>query len=278
MIDVRLLKDTLASEWTKLRSVRSTYWTIAIAIIVGIGLSCAISAGNAHAYSHGNFSITDRAKFDPAADSLSGLFFAQLAFAVFGVLTMSAEYSTGLIRTTMSAVPQRGYVLAAKGILTTVVATVLSIGIAFASFTLGQLIFSGTDLRSVLTGAVIPGKHVSVSLSDPGVLRAVVGAGLFIGIMVLLAVGLATIVRHTAGAITAIVALIFILPIVAQLLPDSLQHDIARYLPAQAGSAIINVVPQGSSSLSPWVGFGVFVLWAAAFTAIGWYLLRTRDV
>lgn len=276
MIDFPLLKDSIASEWTKLRSVRSTYWTILAAIIFGIGLSCAISAGNASAYH--SFDVKDRLLFDPTADSLAGLFFAQLAIAVFGVLTMSAEYSTGLIRTTMSAVPQRGYVLAAKGIMTAVVSTVVGLGIAFASFNLGQLIFSNYSARNVLTGEVIPGQHLNVSISHPHVLRALFGGGLYIGGLVLLSLGLATIIRHTAGAITALVALVFVVPVVSQLLPDSWQHNLVRYLPAQAGSAIFNVVPQGSNSLSPLPGYLVFLAWAAGFLAIGWYLLRTRDV
>jgi hypothetical protein len=106
----------------------------------------------------------------------------------------------------------------------------------------------------------------------------VFGGGLYIGGLVLIALGLATIVRVTAGAITALVALVFVIPIVAQLLPDSWQHDIVRYLPAQAGSAIFNVVPQGSNSLSPGTGYLVFLVWAAGFLGIGWYMLRTRDV
>jgi hypothetical protein len=262
MIDAGLLKDAIASEWTKLRSVRSTYWTIFAAVIFGVGLSCAITAGTAHAYSH--FDVKDRLLFDPTANSMSGLFFAQLAFGVFGVMMMSAEYSTGLVRTTMAAVPQRGYVLAAKTIMAGVVSTVVGLAIAFVSFSLGQLIFST--------------KHLNVSLSDPHVLRAVFGAGLYIGVMVLLALGLATIIRHTAGGITSVVAIFFVIPIVAQLLPDSLQHDIARFLPAEAGSAMFTVVPQGRSSLSAAPGFLIYLGWAALFLAIGWYMLRSRDV
>lgn len=265
MIDAKLLRGTVLSEWTKLRSVRSTYWCIFVAIILGIGIGCAASAGSAHGYHRQD--LHDRLLFDPAAISLAGLFFAQLALGVFAIMTVSSEYSTGLIRTTVSAVPQRGYVLAAKAILTAVIATVISIAVAFAAFSLGQLI-----IRSGPAG--VP----HASLSEPGVTRAVVGAGLYIGVMVLLAIGLATIIRHTAGAITALVALVFVVPIVGQLLPDSLQHDLVRYLPAQAGSAVLNVVPQGSGSLAPWTGFGVFVIWAAVAVAIGWFTLRTRDV
>jgi ABC-2 type transport system permease protein len=264
VIDVKLLRGTVMSEWTKLRSVRSTYWCVIVSIIIGIGLGCAIAAGAVHSYHKGD--LHDRLTFDPASITLSGLFFSQLALGVFAILTISAEYSTGLIRTTISAVPQRGYVLAAKAILVAVVSTVLSIGVAFIAFTLGQLI-----LKS--------GNHVPyVKLSDPHVIRAVIGSGLYVGVLTLLALGLGTIIRHTAGAITGLVALVFIVPIVGQLLPDSLQHDIVRYLPAQAGGAITNVVPQGSDSLAPWIGFLVFAIWAAVALVAGWCLLRRRDV
>ena len=276
MIDFGLLKDAIASEWTKLRSVRSTYWTVLAAVILGIGLSAAIAAAAAHSYK--DFDAHDRVFFDPTANSMVGLFFGQLALGVFGVLIMSAEYSTGLVRMTMSAIPQRGYVLAAKTILAGVVSTVVALVIAFTSFNIGQLIFSTVERRDKFTGLVIPGDHLNVSLTAPHVLRAVFGAGFYIGGMVLIALGLATIIRHTAGAITAVVGIFFVLQIVAQLLPSSLQHDVSRYLPAQAGMALFTVVPQGSTQLSFVPGTIVYFGWAAGFLLIGWYLLRTRDV
>lgn len=266
MIDMKLLRGTLASEWTKVRSVRSTYWCLVVAIILGIGLSAATAAGTAHAYA--DMDVSDRLTFDPTQFSLNGLFFAQLPFGVFAVLVITAEYSTGLIRTTLSAVPQRGYVLAAKAILSALIATTLAVATAFVCFSLGQLIFRHG-----------PGGDVPyATLSQPGVLRAVIGSGLYIGGLVLLALAIGAIVRHTAGAITAVVALVFILPIVLQLLPDSWQHHFVRFLPAEAGSAIISVVHQGPNNLAPWSGFGVFLVWVAALFAIGWTLLRRRDV
>jgi ABC-type transport system involved in multi-copper enzyme maturation permease subunit len=110
------------------------------------------------------------------------------------------------------------------------------------------------------------------------VLRAVIGAGLYIGVLTLFALGLATIIRHTAGAITTLVAVVFIVPSVSQLLPHSWKIHFARYLPANAGGAITQVNFFNSDSLRPWTGFAVFALWAVAMLAIGSYLLRTRDV
>lgn len=261
MIDFALYRNAVASEWTKLRSVRSTYLAILIAIVLGIGLSAGISAASGSSYS--DLELHDRLIFDPAAISLAGLFFAQLALGVFAIVTMSAEYSTGTIRTTMAAIPTRGYVLAAKATVVGAVSALVGIGTSFAAFALGQ--------------AILGHYHLSVSISDAGVTRAVLGGGLYIIAMVLLALGLATIIRHTAGAITTLVAIVFIIPAVSQLLPDSLQRNFTRYLPANAGDAIRTTVhvPQ---MLSPWVGYAVFLAWTALSLAIGWYLLRTRDV
>jgi ABC-2 type transport system permease protein len=261
MTDAGLFTDVLASEWTKLRSIRSTYWSILAALVLGIGLSAAIVAANAHAYS--TLSAQDKATFDPTSLSTAGLFFSQLALGVMAILAMSAEYSTGLIRTTLCAVPQRGYVLAAKCVLLSVIAFVVTTAIAFGAFFIGQAIFSG--------------HHLNVSLGDPGVLRAVIGTGLYMVGLVVFAIGLATILRHTAGAITTLVGLVFILPAVSNALPQSWQHDLSRYFPANAGGAITSVV-QTSSSLAPWTGLGVFGLWVLASIGAGWYLLRRRDV
>ncbi|HWA67677.1 MAG TPA: ABC transporter permease [Mycobacteriales bacterium] len=261
MIDLGLFRNVLVSEWTKLRSVRSTYWCVLVSIIVGVGLGAAISAGSAAGYSQE--SLHDQLLFDPAAISLAGLFFSQLALGVFAIMTVSAEYSTGMIRSTVAAVPQRGYLLAAKATMVALVSFVTSIAVAFTAFPIGQ--------------AILNRHHLGVSLGAPHVARAVLGGGLYIGALSLMALGLATIIRHTAGAITALVAVVFIIPIVTQLLPDSLQHDFARYLPANAGSAITNVV-QTSDSLGPWSGYAVFLAWTALVIAIGYYMLRTRDV
>jgi ABC-2 type transport system permease protein len=261
MIDVGLLRDVLASEWTKLRSVRSTYWSILIAIVLGIGFGTLIAAANAHAYPR--MTPSEQATVDPTALSTAGLFFSQLALGVMAIMAVSSEYSTGTIRTTLCAVPQRGYVLAAKALIVSFISLVLTTVLAFIAFFIGQAIFKG--------------HHLNVSLSHPGVLRAVIGCGLYMGAMVFMAMGLAIIIRHTAGAITTLVGLVFVLPAVSQALPKNWQHDLARYLPANAGSAITSVIPS-STSLGPWTGFAVFLIWVAAIGGSGWYLLRHRDV
>lgn len=257
----RIFGDVLRSEWTKLRTVRSTYWGVLAAIAVGVGLSAAISAANVSAYDQ--MTPADKATFDPASLSLAGLFFSQLAIGVVGVLTITAEFSTGMIRTTLSAVPQRGIVVAAKSVVVAVTAFAVGVVTAFAAFEVGQVIFSG--------------KHLEVTLSDPGVLRAVIGGALYLLVLALFALGIGLIIRHSAGAITALVAIVFILPAVSQALPDTWQRDFARYLPANAGGAVTNVKSM-TNMLSPWAGFAVFCGWALLALAIGGYLLRRRDV
>src|SRR4051794_28425964 len=140
MTGAGLFRDVAKSEWTKLRSVKSTYWTVLTAVILGIGLGAAISAGNASSYH--DMSIQDRALFDPTSLSTAGLFFAQLALGVLAILVITSEYSTGTIRTTIAAVPQRGYTLAAKSILVGLVSLLLATGIAFAAFFICHSIFA----------------------------------------------------------------------------------------------------------------------------------------
>jgi hypothetical protein len=252
--------DVVRSEWTKLRTLRSTYWSVLAALVLAIGLGAAVSAAAASAYA--TLGPSDKATFDPTSASLTGLFFAQLALGVVGVLALSAEYSSGMIRTTLCAVPRRSLVLAAKAVVVAVGAFVVGIIATVVAFFLGQLIFSS--------------KHLNVSFSDPGVARAVVGGALYVTVLVLLALGLAAIIRNTAGAITALVGLVFVLPPVSAALPSRWQDDLARYLPANAGSSILYVNPQGHS-LSPWAGFGVFCVWAAVALVVGAVLLNRRD-
>jgi ABC-2 type transport system permease protein len=243
--------DVLRSEWTKLRTLRSTYWSALAAVVISIGIGALVCAANG---SHGN-DVTD-----PAGLSLAGLFLAQIAFAIVGVLAMSAEYTSGMIRTTICAVPQRGYVLAGKALVVGVAGLVLALLTSFASFWAGQAILSRHQLN--------------IGLGAPGVLRAVVGAGLYTFVLVVLAMMLATLLRNTAGTITAIVGIVFVLPAVAAALPLRWQNDIGRFLPANAGGAIVSV----TRSLGPWAGFGVFCLWAAAAAVAAWWVLNHRDV
>jgi ABC-2 type transport system permease protein len=246
-----VVKDLVRSEWAKFRTVRSTYWSLIAAVIAMIGLGAIISVTQSgHQFS-----------FDPVSISLSGVLLAQLAIGVLGVLFVTSEYSTGMIRTTFSAAPQRRIVIASKAAVFAVVALVL-----------GTL----TSLVSFLVGQAAMG-HLGVSLTSPGALRSVVGVGLYLGLLALFAVGLGTILRSTAGAIASLFGMILVLPAVAQALPTSIQDSIDKYLPSNAGQAIFHSIPD-TSTLAPWVGLGVFALYAAVALAGGLIMVGRRDV
>ncbi len=253
--------DLLGSEWTKLITVRSTVWTLLATAVVGIGLGAIVTSAQASRWS--SRSLVARAAFDPTRSSLAGLLFAQLAIGVLGILVISAEYSTGTIRATFSAEPRRPLVLVAKvavfGIVTLIVGEIVS----FAAFFLGQRILSG--------------KTPTAILSDPGVLRAVVSGGLYLLALGLLALGLASIIRVTAAAISTFVGVLFILPIIADVLPSSFTSDIGRFLPANIGTVMMSAHYHGTDPFGPWTSFALLCAYAAVFLVVGSVLLVRRD-
>ncbi|HEX3873580.1 MAG TPA: ABC transporter permease subunit [Solirubrobacteraceae bacterium] len=258
--------NVVRSEFTKLRSVRSTYWTLFVAVFLTIGLG-ALSAVvvPAHLERH------DRATFDPTGLSLSGVNLAQIAIGVLGVLVITSEYGTGMIRATLSAVPQRRLVLAAKGVVFAGVALVVGLVSSFIAYFVGQAILSGQHPAS------FAGRQLQSSLSDPGVFRAVAGAGLYLAALGLLGLGLGAIIRVSAGAISALFGVLFVLPIFsAAALPQSWRDTIDPYFPLSAGSEIFNVHPD-PGDLAPWAGFGVFCLYAAVALAIACVVISRRD-
>jgi ABC-type transport system involved in multi-copper enzyme maturation permease subunit len=256
------ISGLLRSEWTKLRTVRSTMWTLGVTVVVGIGIS-ALATAETRAH-WATMSPGNRLSFDPTSTSLTALLFCQLAIGVLGVLVMSAEYGTGTIRATFSAAPRRPLVLAAKAAVFGLVALVVAEVVAFASFLVGQALLSA------------PATHAT--LSTPGALRAVVGTGLYLGVIGLFALGLATIIRHTAGAISAFVGILLVLPIIVQTLPNSIQDDIQRFLPLRIGAEMMSVNSGGGpNTFSPWTGFFVLCIYAAVVLVIGGILLVRRD-
>jgi hypothetical protein len=253
--------DLLGSEWTKLTTVRSTVWTLLATAVVGIGLGAIVTSAQASRWS--SRSLVARAAFDPTRSSLAGLLFAQLAIGVLGILVISAEYSTGTIRATFSAEPRRPLVLVAKvavfGIVTLIVGEIVS----FVAFFLGQRILSG--------------KTPTATLSDPGVLRAVVSGGLYLLALGLLALGLASIIRVTAAAISTFVGVLFILPIIADVLPSSFTSDVGRFLPANIGTVMMSAHYHGTDPFGPWTSFALLCAYAAVFLVVGSVLLVRRD-
>jgi ABC-2 type transport system permease protein len=251
--------DALRSEWTKIRSTRSTYWTLLALVVVCVGIGALSSAGTA-AHHEG---IT-RASFDATQQSLAGLYVGQLVIAVLGALVITSEYTTGMIRTSLAVQPRRGVVFAAKAVVFAAVTLVTGLITSFASFFVGQAILSGA--------------HLSATLGQPNVLRAVIGGALFLTACGMLAYGLGALIRHTAGAISTAIGLLFVVTVLVQFLPHSWQDTVAKWTPALAGSQIwaTKVTPE-AHQFPAWGGFAVLAGWAAAAIIAGLVVFRTRD-
>jgi ABC-2 type transport system permease protein len=255
----------LASEWTKIRSVRSTFWTLILFVLITLGFT-ALFTWLTVANWNGPKAAARNARIilDPVSFILgAGLGLGQLTLCVLGVLVITTEYSTGVIRSSLLAVPRRLWMLAAKCVV-----------FAVLLFVLGEIISFG----SFFIGASILHSHVPVSLSDHNVTRAVLGSGLYLTVLGLFSLAIGGIIRHTAGAITTAIGVVFVLPILSGLLPSSWGAHVNGYLPVQAGTLIGQAVPPaGGNVLSAWEGFGVFCLWAAVLLAIAAFLLQKRD-
>ena len=251
------------SEWTKIRSLRSTYWTFLVTAGLTIGLGSLFALGRTSGHATGREAIT--ASFNAAGFPFNALFLAQLAIGVLGVLIITSEYSSGMIRTTFTAVPQRGLVLAVKAVIFGCVTLVVSVITTFVTFFASQAILNRGTVK------------YGVSLSSPHALRIVIGAALYMTVCALLGVALGALLRSTAAAITALAGLLFILPIMMNFLPVSWHRDaIAQWLPSNAGMQIIEKATQ-PLQFSPWVGLAVFAGWVAVAFAVGVVLLRRRD-
>jgi ABC-type transport system involved in multi-copper enzyme maturation permease subunit len=260
----RIGTNVLASEWTKIRSVRSTYWTLLTTVIATIGLSAMVCAIYVAQYDH--LTPKDKVGFEAASFSLVGGILAQFAIAVLGVLVITSEYGSGMIRATFAAVPQRLTVLAAKTSVFTALTLAVTAASCFIAFFIGQAIFSA--------------KGIGIGVGSPGALRTIVGTALYLTVLGLLALGLGTLIRKTAGAICAVVGIIFVLPVLANFLPSSLSA-VEKFLPSNAGQAIINggsgASAGGATLLAPWVGLGVFFLYAILALGAGAFVLVRRD-
>jgi ABC-type transport system involved in multi-copper enzyme maturation permease subunit len=251
----------LRSEWTKTRSLRSTVWSFIAAIVLLVGVSALISFATADNWK--TMDPGERAGFDATSTSIAGGFLAQLAIGVLGVLLISGEYSTGMIRSTMSAVPRRLPALWGKVVVFTVVTFITMLVSTLLAFAIGQQLLKSTG--------------ASVGFGDPQVMRALVGAALYLTVVGLLGMGLGALLRHSAGAISTLVGILLVLPIINAFLPADLQRTIRKFLPGEAGQQVLMVVPN-PDALSPWAGFGVFVGYAALVMVVAAFLLKRRDV
>ena len=252
--------EALHSEWTKARTVPSTRWTLIAAAILGIGIGALVSGLLAHQYA--TDSPGARALWDPTALSGSGLVIVQFAMGVLGIVIITSEYATGAIRTSLAAVPRRGRFLGAKAVMIAGVAFIAAEIITFAAYFVGQ--------------ALISGRAPTASLSQPGVLRALIGYGLYEALIALLGLALGALLRHAAAAIAVLVALIFVLPAIAGALPSSMGNTVEKFWPTQAGQQV-TVVVSGANELTAWAGFSVLCLFVAIVLAAAFFVLGRRD-
>jgi ABC-2 type transport system permease protein len=252
------LPGALRSELTKILSVRSTYWTLLAQVLASIGWAVLNCAG---VVSHGI-----GPGFDAAQVSLTGqVALGELIIVVLGALVITSEYSTGMIRTSLAVMPRRGVLYAAKAMVFAAVMFTLSLITSFTSFFIGQ--------------AILSSKHYNTTLTQPGVLRAVLLSAAIVTVFGLLAYGAGAIIRHTAGAITSILGVIFLIPALAQALPNSWYADVVRWLPGgQALMPIASSSPSVSNHLfTAWGEFAVFSGYAAVLLALGAWSFIRRD-
>jgi len=290
------LRGVIASEFTKIRSVRSTYWTIAALFIVGVGIAALIGFGIANNIHNQPW---NKAGTDGTQSILTPfLFIGQLIIAVIGAMVITSEYSTGMIRTSLTAMPRRGTVYLGKLIVLTVVTLVVSLVTSFLAFFVGSATLSGSGVAGSLFHNVTIPANVNMSPGPQGpnsppnytfvgtdvitsghVLMAIIGSALFVTVVALIAFGLGAIIRHTAGAISSVFGLLFVLSIIIQVLPDTWRWDISRFFPDAAGRVLSVTLPgqQNPHLWSTWPQFLVTVAWAVVLVGAGGYLFRKRD-
>jgi ABC-2 type transport system permease protein len=252
------LAGVIRSEFVKIRSTRSTYWTLLImfAVSVGFGVLACIATVSSSDGGPG---------FDATNHSLGGLYLGQLIIAVLGTLAVTSEYATGMIRTSLTVMPRRGVLVTAKALVFAAVALVTGLVTSFTSFFIGQ--------------AILASKHFDATLGQPHVLRAVIGGALFLAVCGMLSFGLGLILRHTAAAITASIGVLFVLSVLVNFLPDRWQDHVDKWMPALAGAQIWTTQPTGDNPplFSPWAGFAVLAGYTAVVMAAGVVLFLRRD-
>jgi len=251
------------SEWIKLRSLRSTWYSFLAVVLIIDGLGTLFSAVRAHRMENVIGPDGKIIGIDATQISLRGAFLAQLAIGVLGALVITGEYATGMIRSSLAAVPRRQPVLWTKAAVFAATVLVVSLVATLLGFLLGQLALAST--------------HQQATLSTPGALRAVIGSAVYLTLIGLLAVGLGFLIRSTAGAIATLVGIVLVAPLLANALPSPYSDDVIKYLPLSAGQRIISTLNPDPNQLAPWAGIGVTALYALAALVAGAVVLNRRD-
>ncbi len=249
------------SEWTKLRSLRSTRWSLLVAVLLTVAFPALFAAITSSHW--GSMSAHERADRHPLDIALAGVNIAQLAIAVLGVLVITGEYSTGMIRASFTAVPKRLPVLSAKTAVFAIVAFLLMLPSVVIAFFASQAILSRHHI-------------LQISFSHPGVARSVIGGAIYLMLVGIFALGIGAIVRNTAGGIATFAGIFFVIPPLMNILPTSWNNAISQYLPSEAGRQIFSLT-RGAHTLSPWAGGLLFVGYCALMLAIAAVLLLRRD-
>jgi ABC-type transport system involved in multi-copper enzyme maturation permease subunit len=245
-------------EWQKFRTIRSTWYIVATAAVSMIGLAVLVLGHENYAH----LSAADRAAFDPVHDSFISLVLVQLLTGILGVVAITGEFSSGMIRSTFAAVPRRPLVLAAKAAVLGTVTLVAGEISAFVAYAAGQ---------AVLTA---PAPHAA--LGQPGVLRAVLMAGAYPALCALIGLGIAALIRHTAGAICAVAGVLFVLPLLVAALGPSVLNTAQNFLPHVMANSFTGVRPM-DHMWSPWLTFALLCGYAAAALAAGSWALDSHD-
>ena len=250
--------NALHTEWIKVRSLRSTWYTLAGLVVAVLGIT-GLNMGSIGA----EYDPADKASWDPTNLSLTAYIVAQLIIGVLGILVVTSEYATGLMQTTLTATPRRDRLLAAKVVVAVAIAAVAGMVLMFAAFFLGQALLAGQDVPYA-------------SLGDSGVLAALVGGGIYLAAIALLSIGLGTIMRATAGALATLVGIVFLVPALSGLLPSWMQ-GVVDFWPSAGAAAIFETVPNPDYP-HPWVNLGGMCLGVAAVLVAAFVVFRRRDV
>jgi ABC-2 type transport system permease protein len=257
---------TLRSEWSKLVTIRSTWFSAIVALVLSVGFTSFLAWVTG--WSWADWNEADRASFDPITFTLTGIMFAGIVFVVIGVNLVASEYSSGMIRQTFTTTPKRGRILAAKAIVATVITIVLATLIFIPTFYAGQFVFGIYDLPTV-------------GLGDSDALRTMIGLVLTAPIMPLIGVVAAFLFRSAAAAITTALAIVFLPSMFGALFPDRWQENLLAYLPASLGDSIaLAAVTEADNPMykDPWLAAGALLVWAVVLFGGTLWALNRRDV